>query len=223
MKKYGCIYLLILIGILLSFPVGTWAATDLSSIRWIVLSDAGYYYRQQDYEDMAAIGVNAILDGINWKDMETTEGYYDFSVARQSYERCTAAGLLWIPHLAVHVKPTWLGSKYDYFTQDSTNVGYLTVPNYFYSGTQTKVVNFINAFCSEFTYEADNIPLVFISVCQYGEAYYPASTGWAAFDDYTIAAWRSYTGDASAVHVFFCSNYRRLKWLSSGENPRADG
>ena len=188
-----------LIGILLNFSVSTWAATDLSSIRWVIMSDSGYNYRAQDYEEMKDIGVDAVLDTVDWVTIEISPGVFDFSFVYQSFQRCQEAGIVWIPQLATHYKPSWMGTEYDFFDKDGNNYGDCMPPNYFHPNTQYYVTRFIQAFCDYFANEADSIPLVFISSGQYGESYYPNSNNFAAFDSYTIAALRSYTGNDSTM------------------------
>jgi len=192
------LWILLFICVLLSYYA---EAGDFDSIKWIVMSDAGYGYRTEDYERFKSIGIEAVLVTVDWNTVETASGSYNFSQAIESYERCRAAGLIWIPQLAVHYKPSWLCNE-DYYYRFKDGSYYSTndmPPNYFNPNTQYYVERFIAKFAEAFSGYLDDIPLVFVSIGQLGESYYPNGDNFAAFDNYTIAAWRSYTGNGSAM------------------------
>lgn len=188
----------LLVMLAIAFFCGISEARDFDHIKWVVMSDCYYGYRVSDYQDLKEIGVDAIEDGISWAEVESSYGSFDFSKARESYERCTEAGLIWIPHLSTHYKPDWMGSEFGFYLSDGTSVGDQAPPNYFNPMTQYYVERFIQAFADAFS-DVD-IPLIYISSGQYGESYYPGiDERIAAFDSYTIAAWREYTGNSSAM------------------------
>ena len=179
------------------------AQESISNVKYTVLTDCGYGHGEEQYRQLGTmagnnVGVEAMIVGINWKDVETESGYFDFSSVWRDYERCTQAGLLWVPHLAIHYPPSWMDSSLFFKYQDGTSPDGSPL-NPLASLTEYYVNRFIQAFANECAQRSYSPPLIFVSIGQYGESYWPGSGQFASRDDNSIAAWRAYVNDQSAM------------------------
>lgn len=176
---------------------------DLANIHWVVMTQSDWFYDQTSFQNLKNIGVQAVIDAIPWRLVEPSNGSFNFAAARLCMNRARAAGLTWIPHIAIHYPPNWLinsdvnfhwikrDGSYSVFDNDANP------PNIFHPQTLFYVNRLINAFYNEFA--GESFPVIYLSTGSLGETYYPDGANYCAFDANTIAAWRAYTGNPGAM------------------------
>ncbi len=176
---------------------------ELANIHWVVMTQSDWFYDQSSFQNLKNIGVQAVIDAIPWRLVETSNGSFNFAAARLCMNRARAAGLTWIPHIAIHYPPNWLinsDSNYHWIKKNGSYSVFdndANPPNIFHPQTLFYVNRLINAFYNEFS--GESFPVIYLSTGSLGETYYPDGANYCAFDANTIAAWRAYTGNPSAM------------------------